>query len=259
MSYSLSGADAASFAIGADGAITVRSGTILDHETKASWRATRSPPRSPTGKDADRAAENDLVIDGTIAVTVEVPNVEEPPGAPTHVAAQAASRTSMSVSWTAPSDTGALPVATHDLRRFAGTADPARTQEAMWTVVADVGAGTSATIDRLEPNADYRVQVRAVGDGAGPWSVSAAGRTGKAGPLTAEFRNVPAEHDGSRPFSCEIVFSEEFHGLELAAFAEGARFGSATGVWWTRSARPPARIAWWRCACAPPAARRPQR
>lgn len=101
----------------------------------------------------------------------------------------------------------------------------------MWTVVADVGAGTSANIDPLEPNAGYRVQVRAVGDEAGPWSVSAAGRTGRAGPLTAEFRNVPAEHDGSRPFSCEVVFSEQFHGLELAAFAEGAlRIGNGSLV-----------------------------
>lgn len=40
LSYSLSGADAASFAIGADSAITVRSGMILDHETKASYAFT---------------------------------------------------------------------------------------------------------------------------------------------------------------------------------------------------------------------------
>ena len=33
---------------------------------------------------------------------------------------------------------------------------------------------------------------------------------------------MPAEHDGVRPFAFEIVFSEESHGLSLAAFTNGA-------------------------------------
>ena len=40
-----------------------------------------------------------------------------------------------------------------------------------------VGATTSATIAGLAAGTAYRVQVRAVGDAAGPWSDSAAGTT----------------------------------------------------------------------------------
>ena len=41
-------------------------------------------------------------------------------------------------------------------------------------------------------------------------------------PLTASFANLPAEHDGSHRFGFEIVFSEEFDGMRLTAFAAGA-------------------------------------
>ena len=41
-------------------------------------------------------------------------------------------------------------------------------------------------------------------------------------PLTAAFEGLPAEHNGKRLFGFEIVFSEEFDGLRLTAFAAGA-------------------------------------
>ena len=40
--------------------------------------------------------------------------------------------------------------------------------------------------------------------------------------LTAAFHGMPAEHDGSRLFSFEIGFSEEFEGLKLTALKDGA-------------------------------------
>ncbi len=42
------------------------------------------------------------------------------------------------------------------------------------------------------------------------------------GPITAEFHDLPAEHDGRKLFAFEIRFSEEFSGMELTAFEEGA-------------------------------------
>ena len=175
LTYSLSGADAAAFEIGAGGAIAVKSGTTLDHEAQSSYAFTAEVT---DGKDADGNAEDPPAADDAIAVTVEVGNVEEPPGAPTDVTASAASTTALSVSWTAPADSGAVAVAGYELRWFAGAADP--TDVSDWTETGDVGAGTTATVTGLAAGTAYRVQVRARGDGAGPWSASGAGRTKQA-------------------------------------------------------------------------------
>ncbi len=170
--YSLSGDDAEHFAIGADGAISVASGTTLDHEEKASYAFTAAVT---DGEDADGAAEETATADDTIAVTVSVANVEEPPGAPTDLALEAASTLALTASWTAPADTGALDIAGYELRWYAGAADPADASD--WTETGDVGTETAATIAGLGADTAYRVQVRARGDGAGPWSASAPGRT----------------------------------------------------------------------------------
>ena len=190
LTYSLSGDDAEHFAIGADGAITVASGTTLDHEAKASYAFTAEVS---DGEDADGAAEETATADDTIAVTVAVTNVEEPPGAPTDLALEAASAAELSASWTAPADTGALDVAGYELRWHAGEADPE--DEAGWTETGDVGNGTSATIVGLAADTAYRVQVRAHGDGAGPWSESASGRTAAPAVTAVAISSSPADGD----------------------------------------------------------------
>ena len=55
-----------------------------------------------------------------------------------------------------------------------------------------------------------------VGDG------EATGTVVDVPPLTATFHGLPDEHDGKRLFAFEIRFSEEFRGLELAAFRADA-------------------------------------
>ena len=223
LTYSLSGEDAASFTIGAGGEIAVASGTTLDFEAQASYAFTAAVT---DGEDADGNAEDDPAADATIAVTVAVGNVEEPPGAPTGVTVEAASTTALSVGWAAPADTGALDVAGYDLRWFAGEADPADASD--WTETGDVGAETASTIADLAEDMAYRVQVRARGDGAGPWSASGSGRT--AAPvreeLTASFHDVPSEHGGKdSEFSFELRFSEDMEGaphLRRSMFKDGA-------------------------------------
>ncbi len=205
--YSLSGADAASFAIGADGAIAVKSGTTLDREARASYAFTAEVT---DGEDADGNAEQTPTADDTIAVTVTVGNVEEPPGAPTGVTVEAASTTEVSVGWTAPADGGALDIAGYALRWYAGDADPA--DAADWTETGDVGTATSAAIADLDADTAYRVQVRARGDGAGPWSASGAGRTAVPGDTTPP-KPESATIDGR---SVTVTFDEA-----LAAVAEG--------------------------------------
>ena len=75
LTYSLSGTDAGSFAIGGDsGQITVGTGTTLDYETKDSYTVT---VEVHDGVDADGNA--DTTTDDTITVTINVTNVDEVP------------------------------------------------------------------------------------------------------------------------------------------------------------------------------------
>ncbi len=110
------------------------------------------------------------------------PVATTPPGAPTGVTVSGESSTSLSVSWTAPADTGSSAIAGYELRWHAGASDPANASD--WTETGDVGAGTTATIADLAADTAYRVQVRARGDGKGSWSSSGAGRTQAAGDTT---------------------------------------------------------------------------
>ena len=67
LEYSLSGADAGSFSISSDGAITPAAGTILDYETKTSYSLTAEVKDN---KDSDGEAAPSEPADDTIAVTV---------------------------------------------------------------------------------------------------------------------------------------------------------------------------------------------
>ncbi len=113
---------------------------------------------------------------------ISPPVASAPPGAPTGVTVQGASNTSVTVSWTAPSEAGSAAIAGYELRWYAGASDPANASD--WTETGDVGSGTSATIGDLAADTAYRVQVRARGAGKGPWSSSGAGRTQAAGDTT---------------------------------------------------------------------------
>ena len=111
------------------------------------------------------------------------PVATTPPGAPTGVTVLGrVERRDLSVSWTAPTDTGSAAIAGYELRWHAGASDPANASD--WTETGDVGAGTTATIADLAADTAYRVQVRARGDGKGSWSSSGAGRTQAAGDTT---------------------------------------------------------------------------
>ena len=185
LAYSLDTASDAVFDIDASGAITVASGATLDRETTPSYAVTVGVS---DGKTPDGGA--DAAVDATHAVTVEVTNVEEPPGAPAAPEMAAQSATHVTVRWAAPSDLGAVTaVADYDLRYYAGSADPA--DEADWVEEGeangppDPGTATSATISGLTANTAYRVQVRAAGDGEGAWSPSAGVSTNDAPVVSA--------------------------------------------------------------------------
>ena len=171
----------------------------------------RRPARERGLWDVDGKQLADVVAAPVTNEALEVRTVEEPPGAPTGVTVSAATATSLAVSWTAPVDAGAAAIAGYEVRWYAGEADPA--EESAWTQVGDVGTETSATIAELAADTAYRVQVRARGEGAGPWSASGAGRT-KTAPPTVEGVAVVSDPGTNQTYALgdtirvQVTFSE---------------------------------------------------
>ena len=178
--YSLLGADASSFEIdNSTGEISLPAGATLDYETKSSYSVTVGVKDNKDSSGDDAPSESD---DATIAVTITVTNVEEPPGTPTALSVDAASATSLTLGWTAPSHGANLPPITgYDVRYFQGSSDPS--DAANWIEPGEAGGhnhtgtGTTTEVTGLSPSSNYRFQVRAKGDGNGPWSSSAGGTT----------------------------------------------------------------------------------
>ena len=86
------------------GQIVVAQGAVLDHEAVSSYTVTVS---YSDGKDEKGNA--DPSADGSVAVTINVTDVDEPPAkpaAPTVTGDDEWPNTRLSVEWTAPSTTG---------------------------------------------------------------------------------------------------------------------------------------------------------
>ena len=158
--YTLEGADAASFDIvSASGQIQTRTGVTYNHEAKSTHTVVVKADDGNGGTD-------------TIAVTITVTDVDEPPGRPAAptVSATAGSTTSLDVTWTAPTNTGPA-IASYDLQYRAGTSGN-------FTNGPQNVTGTSAAIGSLAADTSYEVQVRATNaEGDGDWSVAGTGRT----------------------------------------------------------------------------------
>ena len=153
LTYSLLGADAEHFAIGTtDGQI--RTSGALDHEQGVVYRVSV--------KVEDGAGHDD-----TIAVTISVSDVAEPPTAPSPPTLRNRTTTSLTVTWNAPSESDRPAADSYDLQyRSAGGS--------AFTPGPQAVTGTTASITGLARATAYEVQVRARSDeGVGPWSASA--------------------------------------------------------------------------------------
>ena len=161
LTYTMEGADAASFGFNASTRqITTITGVDYNYEaTKNSYTVTV--------KASDGAAS------GTVAVTINVADVDEPPaapGAPT-VSATAGSTTSLDVSWTAPANTGKPAITSYDLRYRVG-------DSGSWTDGPQNVTGTTAAISAPAADTEYQVQVRASNaEGDSGWSAAGTGST----------------------------------------------------------------------------------
>ena len=168
LAYALEGADMASFnlvTISGSAQIRTKSGVTYDYEA-------RTFPYTVIVKADDNNGGTD-----TVTVTIDLTDVNEPPPAPAtpRVTATPGTTGSLTVSWSAPSNTGRPDISSYDLQYREGTSGS-------WIIPSpqDVSvSGTSATITGLTaaPTA-YQVQVRATNsDGPGPWSPSGRIRT----------------------------------------------------------------------------------
>ena len=186
LTYDLAGTDAADFSI--DGSTgQLRTAAALDHEAGSSRSVTVSVSDGNGGS-------------ATIPVTVAVADVDEPPDAPSAPTVSGASGTSVSVSWSAPSNAGRPAVTDYDVQYRAGASGAF----ADW---AHAGTATSATLTGLSADTAYQVQVLARNaEGASAWSVAGEGRTQVAA-LIAWFEGVPDAHDGAAEFTLTLKFN----------------------------------------------------
>ena len=164
LTYTLEDADAASFNFNAaTRQLSTKSGVTYDHETKPSYSVTLK-------------AEDDNGGSDTLAVTITITDVEEPPGRPAapSVTAVDGTPTSLLVNWTAPTNTGP-DIDNYDLRYREGTSGS-------WTNGPQNVSGTSETIPGLTESTSYQVQVLARNaEGNSPWSLPGSGQTGALG------------------------------------------------------------------------------
>ena len=194
LTYALSGATEFTIAP-ASGQISVAHGAVLDFEAVPSYTVTVSVR---DGKDL--TGNPDDAADATIAITISVTDVNEPPpelpDAPTVTKPFTAPETSLEVTWTAPDMTGRPPVNRYDV-------EYREVDASTWTPHAFTGTGLTTTLTGLQENTPYEVRVRANNDeGTGPWSSATAtpptvSVTGPAetqtGPFSVHFRVMPAQ------------------------------------------------------------------
>ena len=157
LTYSLDSASDAVFEIRSTGGITVKSGATLDHEATSSYATTVTAHDGTVGTDH--------------GITISVTDVLEPPPAPATPTVAGASRTSVTVSWTAPSVTGRPAISDYDVQyRKSGVM--------AWTDASFNGTTLTATIAGLEAGTTYQAQVRATNaEGTGNWSATGSGST----------------------------------------------------------------------------------
>ena len=176
LTYTLEGTDAASFDIvSTSGQIQTKAGVTYDHEAQAEYSVTVKADDGNGGTD-------------TIAVTIDIIDVDEPPSAPAAPTVSAVSGTtdSLEVTWTAPDNSGKPDIASYDLQYRKGTSGT-------WIDGPQDETGTSATIDGLDADSLYQVQVRATNDeGDGAWSSPGSGSTNAPAEEMAE-TTVPAD------------------------------------------------------------------
>ena len=165
LTYSMEGADAVSFTFEASARQIQTKTGAYDYETTSSYSVTVKADDGNGGTD-------------TIAVTINVGDIDEQPDKPAKptVTATSGSSTSLDVNWTEPGLNGGPEITGYQLQyqSRASATDP-------WSGVVEwphSGAGTTTTITGLTAKTEYQVQVRALnGETPSAWSAAGTGST----------------------------------------------------------------------------------
>ena len=188
LTYALQGSDAASFDIvSSSGQLRTRTGVGYNYEVDDRYSVRVSVDDGQGGSAA-------------IDVEITLDDVDEAPGQPAAPAVTGSTANSLSVSWTAPDNTGP-DIEDYDVHY--------KEQGGSFTDWAHGGTGTAATITGLTTDTAYEVQVRAMNDeGTGPWSPSGSGRTSRPG-------LAPADQDAFNGLVAGQVLSAESYFVEF--------------------------------------------
>ena len=213
--YNLQGDDADSFDLVTDsGQLHTKNGVTYNYEVKNSYSVVVG------------------VVDGqggsaTIAVTVTVNDVTEPPGKPSAPTLAEATFNSLKISWSVPTNTGPQ-ISSYDVRYILSSASAEdKADDSKWTVVTD--AWTSGdleyTISPLLANTGYDIQVLAESDeGMSEWSDTREGTTSaNAAPVIADISPISVNENSTADI-VTVVATDEDAGDNIT------RYGIADGA-----------------------------
>ena len=220
LTYSLTGADATSFTIvTTSGQIRTRSSVTYDFE-------------APKNSYSLSVTVTDQTANSSASVTINLSDVDEPPAKPAApaVAATPGAADSLDVSWPAPANAGKPAITSYDLRYRKGDMGG-------WTERPSGVTTTSATIDGLDGNSSYQVEVLARNDeGASPWSDPGSGRTGNSVPVfdppsvtLSVPENTPAARSVGSPVQAADSDSDTLEYALVGSDGEAFDIDSASG------------------------------
>ena len=220
LTYSLTGADATSFTIvTSSGQIRTRSSVTYDFE-------------APKNSYSLSVTVTDQTANSSASVTINLSDVDEPPAKPAApaVAATPGAADSLDVSWAAPANAGKPAITSYDLRYRKGDMGG-------WTERPSGVTTTSATIDGLDGNSSYQVEVLARNDeGASPWSDPGSGRTGNSAPVfdppsvtLSVPENTPAARSVGSPVQAADSDSDTLEYALVGSDGEAFDIDSASG------------------------------
>ena len=172
-------------------------------------------------------------LTGTQTVTVTVTNVAEPPSAPSAPTVTAADATpqQLSVSWSAPTNTGPA-ISDYDVQYRQGSSGT-------FTDAGFAGTDTSTTLTGLTQGTAYQVQVRATNaEGTGSWSDSGSATTAaNVAPVfsssttafsVAENSTAVTTATATDADSDDVVVSYAMSGADSAQFSINTSTGAVT-------------------------------